>query len=106
MKACKLITGYFFCMIKIGIDLNLLQIPMPASCGFAKYLIVAVSDDLCYVFGKADGAFLGKVKNEETLGNDMHIEGMIKIDNNAFVIQYRTDMNEKKRISTPWQRLW
>ena len=35
-------------------------------------------------FGKADGAFLGKVKNEETLGNDMHIEGMIKIDNNAF----------------------
>lgn len=65
---------------------------MPASCGFAKYLIVAVSDDLCYVFGKADGAFLGKVKNEETLGNDMHIEGMIKIDNNAFVIQYRTDM--------------
>lgn len=37
---------------------------------------------------------------------DMHIEGMIKIDNNAFVIQYRTDMNEKKRISTPWQRLW
>ena len=64
---------------------------MPASCGFAKYLIVAVSDDLCYVFGKADGAFLGKVKNEETLGNDMHIEGM---------------MNEKKRISTPWQRLW
>ena len=42
---------------------------MPASCGFAKYLIVAVSDDLCYVFGKADGAFLGKVKNEETLGN-------------------------------------
>ena len=65
---------------------------MPASCGFAKYLIVAVSDDLCYVFGKADGAFLGKVKNEETLGNDMHIEGMIKIDNNAFAIQYRTDM--------------
>mgnify|MGYP000865006886 FL=1 len=65
---------------------------MPASCGFAKYLIVAVSDDLCYVFDKADGAFLGKVKNEETLGNDMHIEGMIKIDNNAFVIQYRTDM--------------
>ena len=79
---------------------------MPASCGFAKYLIVAVSDDLCYVFDKADGAFLGKVKNEETLGNDMHIEGMIKIDNNAFVIQYRTDMNEKKRIRTPWQRLW
>ena len=59
---------------------------MPASCGFAKYLIVAVSDDLCYVFGKADGAFLGKVKNEETLGNDMNIEGMIKIDNNSFVI--------------------
>ena len=67
---------------------------------------MAVSDNLFYVFDKADGAFLGKVKNEEMLGNDMHIEGMIKIDNNAFVIQYRTDMNEKKRISTPWQRLW
>ena len=53
---------------------------------------MAVSDNLFYVFDKADGAFLGKVKNEEMLGNDMHIEGMIKIDNNAFAIQYRTDM--------------
>ena len=53
---------------------------------------MAVSDNLFYVFDKADGAFLGKVKNEETLGNDMHIEGMIKIDNNAFAIQYRTDI--------------
>lgn len=49
---------------------------------------MAVSDNLFYVFDKADGAFLGKVKNEEMLGNDMHIEGMIKIDNNAFAIQY------------------
>lgn len=53
---------------------------------------MAVSDNLFYVFDKADGAFLGKVKNEKMLGNDMHIEGMIKIDNNAFAIQYRTDI--------------
>ena len=92
-------------MIKIGIDLIYYRFQCPHLVVLPN-LIVAVSDDLCYVFDKADGAFLGKVKNEETLGNDMHIEGMIKIDNNAFVIQYRTDMNEKKRISTPWQRLW
>lgn len=96
-------------MIKIGIDLIYYRFQCPHLVvlpNISLYLIVTVSDDLCYVFDKADGAFLGKVKNEETLGNDMHIEGMIKIDNNAFVIQYRTDMNEKKRISTPWQRLW
>lgn len=61
-----------------------------------KYLVVAVSNGSFHIFDKADGKFLGKVKNEEMFGNEMEIEGMAKINDDTFAIQYRTSVTKEE----------
>lgn len=60
-----------------------------------KYLVVAVSNGSFHVFDKADGKFLGKAKTEDMFGEEMKINGMAKVDENTFAIQYRTSKKDK-----------
>ncbi len=66
-----------------------------------KYVIVGnKADETLFVFKKADGAFIGKVKVEDMLGGKTDIVNLAKVDNKTLGIHYRTDTRDTDKKYT------